>query len=327
MNSCNLQVASIIYLDAPAGVGFSVDLNTTAHVFTDDEVAHDNLLAVTEWFKKFPERQRNDFYVAGESYGGTYVPMLSALLLKGFPQFKVPIPSAFSNLQCSKHILVKGMLIGNGCVDERLLYNSLVGYNYDHTFIDESQYRSIIDKCCPNNSSYGCDFYKMSLDRNNKCYNDSLTLNQANVFHYVSLGSIHSSSTTLAVSTSQIQLLINTRRRQLHALIIMTRRFIYKERTCAVLSIFPALSLCMKAANIENTYDLTVTHYITQHDNVKKVIDAKKKVALFYGDVDSMCNAIHGAQFASGMGMNELYFHAEFTLFLFQLGDLWCRKA
>ncbi|KAK6055398.1 hypothetical protein COOONC_07097 [Cooperia oncophora] len=181
-----------------------------------------------------------------------------------------------------------------------------------------SQYRSIIDKCCPNNSSYGCDFYKMSLDRNNKCYNDSLTLNQANVFTgldpfflYYTCRLDEPDSTTNQHSgrffnyASEKYKAVEGRQ-QLHALIIMIRRFIYKEQTCAVLSIFPALSLCMKAANIENTYDLTVTHYITQHDNVKKVIDAKKKVALFYGDVDSMCNAIHGAQFASGLGLKLL---------------------
>ncbi|VDK56630.1 unnamed protein product [Cylicostephanus goldi] len=85
------RVASIIYLDAPAGVGFSVNLNGSL-VYTDDEVASDNYLAIIDWFKKFPDRRSNDFYVAGESYGGTYVPMLSALLVddkENFPQFKV----------------------------------------------------------------------------------------------------------------------------------------------------------------------------------------------------------------------------------------------
>ncbi|VDO50653.1 unnamed protein product [Haemonchus placei] len=143
------RVASIIYLDAPAGVGFSIDLNGTEHVFTDDEVAHDNLIAVTEWFKKFPERRNNDFYVAGESYGGTYVPMLSALLLEDFPQFK-------------------GMLIGNGCMDDRLLYNSLVGYNYDHTFIDESFCKMLNSTVDPEISSF-TDGFKIINSKSTGC--------------------------------------------------------------------------------------------------------------------------------------------------------------
>ncbi|PIO77065.1 serine carboxypeptidase [Teladorsagia circumcincta] len=203
------RVASIIYLDAPAGVGFSIDLNSTAHVFTDDEVAHDNLLAVTEWFK--------------------------------------------------------GMLIGNGCMDERLLYNSLVGYNYDHTFIDESQYRSAIHKCCPNNSSYGCNFYKMSLDKTNTCYNDA------------TVACAHYNDSTVYLQRADVRRALN------------------------IPSIVPKYESCNE--DIENTYDVTITHYITQHDNVKQVIEANKKVALFYGDVDSVCNAIHGAQFASELGL------------------------
>ncbi|XGW35221.1 hypothetical protein V3C99_018888 [Haemonchus contortus] len=289
------RVASIIYLDAPAGVGFSIDLNGTDHVFTDDEVAHDNLIAVTEWFKKFPERRKNDFYVAGESYGGTYVPMLSALLLEDFPQFK-------------------GMLIGNGCMDDRLLYNSLVGYNYDHTFIDESRYRSAVDNCCPNNSSYGCDFYEMSLDSANDCYNDSLALNQANVltgldpfFLYYTCRLDDASS-----SSDQRSTVLNTHFRKYGYMEVAASCDHYNDstvylqredvrRALNIPSIVPAYESCNE--DIENNYDMIETHYITQHDNVKNVIDANKKVALFYGDVDSICNAIHGAQFASELGL------------------------
>ncbi|KHJ98480.1 serine carboxypeptidase [Oesophagostomum dentatum] len=84
------RFANIIYLDAPAGVGFSVRLDKNYN-YTDPEVASDNHAAIKFWFERFPERQKNDFYVAGESYGGTYVPTLSALLLndKDVTNFKV----------------------------------------------------------------------------------------------------------------------------------------------------------------------------------------------------------------------------------------------
>ncbi|KAK5983225.1 hypothetical protein GCK32_005288 [Trichostrongylus colubriformis] len=290
------RVANIIYLDAPAGVGFSVDLDPAGnHVFTDDEVAHDNFLAVTKWFEKFPERRKNDFYVAGESYGGTYVPMLSALLLKGFPQFK-------------------GMLIGNGCMDDRLLYNSLVGYNYEHTFIDERQYRSALHKCCPNNSTYGCDFYKMSLDNSNPCYNDSLSLNQANVLTGLDPFFLYytcrldepdaPSNQRSAVLNTHLRKYSRTEATVACAHYNDTTVYLQREdvrRALNIPSIVPKYESCNE--DIAKTYDLTKTHYITQHNNVRSIVEAKKKVALFYGDVDSMCNAIHGAQFASELGL------------------------
>ena len=39
-------------MDAPAGVGFSIRTgNSSLFVYTDDEVANDNYLAVKAWFK------------------------------------------------------------------------------------------------------------------------------------------------------------------------------------------------------------------------------------------------------------------------------------
>uniref|UniRef100_A0A8R1IHG4 Carboxypeptidase n=1 Tax=Caenorhabditis japonica TaxID=281687 RepID=A0A8R1IHG4_CAEJA len=114
------QIANIIYLDAPAGVGYSY-YNATRKVFNDDEVAQDNFDALKLWFTKFPERKGNELYVMGESYGGTYVPMLSAKITEAsdvFPNFK-------------------GMLIGNGCVDDKINFNTNINYQYYHAVVDE----------------------------------------------------------------------------------------------------------------------------------------------------------------------------------------------
>ncbi|KAK6055399.1 hypothetical protein COOONC_07098 [Cooperia oncophora] len=37
----------------------------------------------------------------------------------------------------------------------------------------------------------------------------------------------------------------------------------------------------------------------------KRFINAGKSAALFYGDLDTLCNAIHGAQFAANLGLPE----------------------
>lgn len=61
--------ASVIYLESPAGVGFSY--TDDGNDATDDDItAADNLLALKSFFLKFPQYATNNFYVTGESYGG-----------------------------------------------------------------------------------------------------------------------------------------------------------------------------------------------------------------------------------------------------------------
>ena len=104
--SWNLN-ASVIYLESPAGVGFSLigdDINNS----TDDEIsAHDNLEAVLEWFEKFPEYASHEFYLAGESYGGVYVPLLAYSILQYNEQVEV------------EAVNLKGFAVGNALTDRR----------------------------------------------------------------------------------------------------------------------------------------------------------------------------------------------------------------
>ncbi|CAN8004453.1 unnamed protein product, partial [Ixodes hexagonus] len=74
-------VANVLFLEAPAGVGYSYD-PTGVYVTDDTQTADDNYLAVLDFFEKYPEYKQNDFYVSGESYAGVYVPTLTLKLLK-----------------------------------------------------------------------------------------------------------------------------------------------------------------------------------------------------------------------------------------------------
>eukprot|EP00727_Mastigamoeba_balamuthi_P000551 m51a1_g10493 putative serine carboxypeptidase (469) ;mRNA; f:74889-76788 len=76
------KVANVIYVEAPAGVGFSVaehaeDLNTG-----DARTASDNYAFILGWLRLYPEFAKNDFYISGESYGGHYVPDLMVEVLR-----------------------------------------------------------------------------------------------------------------------------------------------------------------------------------------------------------------------------------------------------
>ena len=69
-------IANVVFLEAPAGVGFSYADTPAGTVHNDTGTAADNYAAVAQFLKGFPELATNDLYIAGESYAGAYVPML-----------------------------------------------------------------------------------------------------------------------------------------------------------------------------------------------------------------------------------------------------------
>jgi carboxypeptidase C (cathepsin A) len=71
--------ANVIYLESPGGVGFSKSF--TNNTYDDGTVAEDNYRALTDFFRKFPNLKKNDFYISGESYAGIYIPYLARKIL------------------------------------------------------------------------------------------------------------------------------------------------------------------------------------------------------------------------------------------------------
>ncbi len=71
-------VANMLWIESPAGVGYSYS-NTTSDLNTDDvRTAADALAALVIFYQKYPELVTNDLFVTGESYAGHYVPELAA---------------------------------------------------------------------------------------------------------------------------------------------------------------------------------------------------------------------------------------------------------
>jgi carboxypeptidase C (cathepsin A) len=94
--------ASVIYLEAPAGVGFSLYGNPSNNNTDDATTAHDNLQALLQFFAAYPEYKKNDFYIMGESYAGIYVPTLAYNVL------------AYNQATDRDNIKLVGIAVGNG---------------------------------------------------------------------------------------------------------------------------------------------------------------------------------------------------------------------
>jgi len=72
--------ANILYIDQPAGVGFSwADCKSAPAdcVFNDTTTGVDNLAFMKGWLAKFPEYKTHELYISGESYAGIYGPTMA----------------------------------------------------------------------------------------------------------------------------------------------------------------------------------------------------------------------------------------------------------
>uniref|UniRef100_A0A6P7H2Q0 Carboxypeptidase n=1 Tax=Diabrotica virgifera virgifera TaxID=50390 RepID=A0A6P7H2Q0_DIAVI len=111
---------SMIYIDSPAGTGYSFTNGGFAQ--NETKVGQDLYSALTQFFTMFPNLQKNDFYVTGESYGGKYVPAISYTIHKNNPD---------ANLK----INLKGLAIGNGLINPEFQLN-YGDYLYQLGFVD-----------------------------------------------------------------------------------------------------------------------------------------------------------------------------------------------
>lgn len=131
-NSWNRK-ANIVYLDAPAGTGYSYSIGGNVNS-DDDSSSKQNHNALKNFFKKFPQYKGKDLYLAGESYAAVYLSLLG---------LKVE----------QDHVMkLKGIILGNGFTDAKRLGESYILYSYYHGFIDSAGWRDISTYCCDGNT-------------------------------------------------------------------------------------------------------------------------------------------------------------------------------
>jgi cathepsin A (carboxypeptidase C) len=106
--------ANVIWVDQPAGVGFSTGLGT----HNEDGVAKNMWTFLQNFYKQFPQYQKNKFYLFGESYAGHYVPAISHRIWKNNKAANFKIPLA-------------GIGIGNGLTDPEEQYKWYAKFGKD----------------------------------------------------------------------------------------------------------------------------------------------------------------------------------------------------
>jgi len=103
------NIANMLYVEAPAGVGFSYS-NTSSDYNTDDtKTAIDNAAFIEGFLQQYPKYIGRTLWLTGESYAGVYVPTLVNQIL--------------SNSSSRAYQQLKGFMVGNpvfGCEEQNV---------------------------------------------------------------------------------------------------------------------------------------------------------------------------------------------------------------
>ncbi|CAH9144531.1 unnamed protein product, partial [Cuscuta epithymum] len=142
------KVANILFLESPAGVGFSYT-NTTSDLKNsgDNRTANDALNFLIKWMSRFPQYRYRDFYIAGESYAGHYVPQLANKIFDYNKGLSKPV------------INLKGFIVGNAVTDNYYDNIGTVTFWWTHALISDKTYKNILKSCnfTSTESSSKCD--------------------------------------------------------------------------------------------------------------------------------------------------------------------------
>jgi serine carboxypeptidase-like clade 1 len=142
-----------LFIESPAGVGFSYCETASGCSHTDTSTASNSLLALRSFFAAFPELAGLPFYLTGESYAGIYIPMLAYAVY----QYNSGRPAA--------PIALQGIMVGNGCIGNEAGHcgNDALNDLHDvqtfrgHGLISDALYQNIIATCNWAAPSLACD--------------------------------------------------------------------------------------------------------------------------------------------------------------------------
>ncbi|KAL4203586.1 hypothetical protein AMTRI_Chr01g104670 [Amborella trichopoda] len=144
------RAANVLFLESPAGVGFSYSNTTSDYELSgDSRTASDAYTFLINWFERFPEYKNRDFYISGESYAGHYVPQLAYQVLS-------------HNQKAGKTIInLKGIAIGNAVINDETDGPGMYDYFWNHAFISDETIGAI--------HKY-CDFSPNATSQNQQCH-------------------------------------------------------------------------------------------------------------------------------------------------------------
>ncbi|KAL2894973.1 Serine carboxypeptidase-like 3, partial [Bienertia sinuspersici] len=146
------KFASIIFVDFPAGAGFSYATTPRANCSGDFEASRSINEFIRKWLTNHPQYLSNPLYLGGDSYTGFTLPYYFVKMVSGNERGLQP----FLNL--------KGYILGNPATDRFIDGNSQVAFAHGMGLISDELYESM-QKTCGGN-------YQLVDSSNIKCRNE-----------------------------------------------------------------------------------------------------------------------------------------------------------
>ncbi|KAI8805395.1 Alpha/Beta hydrolase protein [Cladochytrium replicatum] len=121
--------ANMIFIDHPANVGWSYADGVKSIPKTSEEDAKDLYIFFQILFKAIPELQDLDFHIAGESYGGHYVPALALEIMNQNNRIGDSDDDWLVTIQ------LKSVMIGNGITDTLVQFREVPNYAEQNGYV------------------------------------------------------------------------------------------------------------------------------------------------------------------------------------------------
>ncbi|KAM3257945.1 hypothetical protein ACQJBY_049957 [Aegilops geniculata] len=130
------NVANVIFLESPAGVGFSYSNTSSDYDLSGDErTADDAYVFLVRWLERFPEYKARAFYISGESYAGHYAPQLAATIL---------LHNTYNNRTI---VNLQGILVGNPYLDDKRNNQGTIDFFWTHGVMSDEVYANVTEHC------------------------------------------------------------------------------------------------------------------------------------------------------------------------------------
>ncbi|XP_065300337.1 lysosomal protective protein-like [Dermacentor albipictus] len=308
------KLANVLYLEAPASVGFSYDL-VRNYTSNDDSTVDDIQGALEDFFNKFGSLKANDFYLSGKGSAATYVAMLASRLLKDH-----------------KGIKLKGYAIGNGALDFRSNGNSLLLFGQYHGILDTQLWSQLLSSCCNGSASEDtCSFVEppfISVDCATAVEVAAHLIIERGLNSYdlydTCVGFHPNLDRELSVERERRDLGMITphhraRQLMLRSLNVKEPANLNSNPPCVTFDDVatylnqPQVRKALHNADSPMLWTpcsdhlLYATQYITLRDVVKELVDSKQLKSLFYnGDTDLTCNVVGNQIFVDSLGYEVL---------------------
>ncbi|CAI5473007.1 unnamed protein product [Closterium sp. Yama58-4] len=129
------RLVNIVFLESPVGVGYSYSTDSADYTTDDDQTAKDNHAFLVGFVARHPRYAGREFYLAGESYAGHYIPQLAARIIE---QNQIQNGTRL-NLDFS------GIFLGNPFVNYAYDTKGPIQFFYDHGMLSTDLYTDAIN--------------------------------------------------------------------------------------------------------------------------------------------------------------------------------------